>query len=155
MVAQKYNENQALVSVGIDITERKKAQEDLELERNAFARFVPSEYLQFLKHENIVNIQLGDHVSREVSILFSDIRSFTSLSEMMNPQETFDFVNTYLGNVSPVIRKHHGFIMKYIGDSIMAAFPKGANDAINAGIAHIERVKEFNRGRKRAGFFYY
>ncbi|GEM_PF-879143 len=152
IVVQRYNDGTALVSVGIDITERRKAQKDLELERNAFARFVPSEYLEFLGRENIVNIQLGDHVSREVSILFSDIRSFTTIAESMTPQEIFNFVNNYLGAVSPVIRNYNGFIMKYIGDSIMAAFPKCPNDALNAGIAHIDRLNEYNRGRKRAGY---
>lgn len=152
MLARKYNEEKTLLSVGIDITEKQKIQEKLELERNAFARFVPSEYLHFLGHDNILNIKLGDHVSREVSILFSDIRSFTSLSETMNPQEIFNFINSYLSSVSPVIRTYNGFIMKYIGDSIMAAFPNGANDAVNAAIAHIDRVNEYNRGRKRAGY---
>ena len=152
MVANKYNQNQAVVFVGIDITERRKAQQDLEQERNAFARFVPSEYLEFLGRENIVNIQLGDHISREVSILFSDIRSFTSLSETMTPQEIFNFINNYLGGVSPIIRNHGGFIMKYIGDSIMAAFPNRVNDAINAGISHINRVKEYNKARRKAGY---
>ena len=149
MVAQKYNENQALVSVGIDITERKKAEQDLELQRNCFARFVPSEYLKFLGHDDIVSAELGDNINREVSVLFSDIRSFASISEAMTPQEIFDFINSYLGSVSPAIRCHNGFIMKYIGDSIMAAFPNTVNDAINAGIAHIKKVKEFNKERKQ------
>ncbi|MGB3510714.1 MAG: adenylate/guanylate cyclase domain-containing protein [Microcoleaceae cyanobacterium] len=151
MAAQKYNRGQALVSVGIDVTERRKAIKDLELERNAFARFVPSEYLRFFGRENIVNIKLGDHVIREASILFSDIRSFTSIAETMTPQEIFDFINSYLGSVSPVIRNYNGFILKYIGDGIMAAFPNRANDALNAGIAHIGRVKEYNRENKKAG----
>jgi PAS domain S-box-containing protein len=149
MVAQKYNENKALVSVGIDITERKKAQQDLELQRNSFARFVPSEYLKFLGYDDIVSAKLGDNINREVSVLFSDIRSFTSLSENMTPQEIFDFINSYLGRVSPAIRSHNGFIMKYIGDCIMAAFPNTVSDAVNAGIAHIEKVKEYNKETKK------
>ncbi|MEM9540393.1 MAG: adenylate/guanylate cyclase domain-containing protein [Cyanobacteria bacterium P01_E01_bin.42] len=152
MVAQKYNRGNALVSVGIDITQRRKAQQALETERNSFARFVPAEYLQFLGRESIVNIQLGDHIRRESAILFSDIRSFTSLAETMNPQEIFNFVNSYLGRVSPAIRDRNGFIMKYIGDSIMAAFPEGATDAVNAGIDHLHRVKEYNQRRKKSGY---
>lgn len=152
MVAQKYNNGEALVAIGIDITDRRKAQKNLELERNSFARFVPSEFLQFLGREEIVNIKLGDHVSREVSILFSDIRDFTSITETMSPQEAFNFVNSYLGFVSPVIRNYNGFVMKYIGDSVMAAFPQSATDAVNASISHIDRVNEYNRGRIRAGY---
>ncbi|NEO87844.1 MAG: PAS domain-containing protein [Spirulina sp. SIO3F2] len=152
MVAQKYNSGEALVVIGIDITERRKAQENLELERNSFARFVPSEYLQFLGRKEIVNIKLGDHVSRRISIMFSDIRGFTAITETMTPQEAFNFVNSYLGCVSPIIRTYNGFVMKYIGDSIMAAFPENATDAVNASIAHIDRVNEYNRGRIRAGY---
>ena len=51
-----------------------------------------------------------------MTVLFSDIRSFTSLSEGMNPQENFEFVNDYLQVVTPVIYQHGGFVDKYIGD---------------------------------------
>ncbi|MCJ8280059.1 MAG: ATP-binding protein, partial [Rivularia sp. ALOHA_DT_140] len=70
----------------------------------SYGRFVPHEYLKFLSKESIIDVELGDHVSKEMAVMFSDIRSFTTISESMTPQENFDFVNHYLRQVSPVIR---------------------------------------------------
>ena len=55
---------------------------------HAYGRFVPSEYLRFLKKDSIVDVKLGDHVSKEMAVMFSDIRSFTTLSESMTPKRT-------------------------------------------------------------------
>ncbi|MEC4852925.1 MAG: adenylate/guanylate cyclase domain-containing protein, partial [Jaaginema sp. PMC 1079.18] len=119
--------------------------EILETQRNSFARFVPLEYLEFLRKDNIVNVNLGDHVSKEMAIMFSDIRGFTTLSEQMTPQANFDFVNAYLQAVNPVIRDRKGFIIKYLGDGLMAAFPESPDDAVQAAIATFNRVREFNQ----------
>ena len=126
--------------------------ENLETQKNSFARFVPLEYLQFLRKDSILDVQLGDHVSKEMAMMFSDIRSFTTLSESMTPKESFDFVNAYLQRVSPEIRKHNGFIVKYLGDGMMAAFPEGADDAVQAGIAQLKKVQEYNWQRQEEGY---
>ncbi len=110
----------------------------------SYGRFVPHEYLRFLSKESIIDVELGDHVSKEMAVMFSDIRSFTTISESMTPQENFDFVNTYLRQVSPVIRNHTGFIVKYLGDGMMAVFPNGADDAVAAGIGKLKKVEEKN-----------
>jgi len=117
----------------------------------AYERFVPYEFLRFLKKESIVDVKLGDHVSKEMAVMFSDIRGFTTLSESMTPQENFDFVNSYLREVSPTIRDNSGFIVKYLGDGMMAIFPDGADSAIQAGIAKWEHdVWHGRRGRTHA-----
>ncbi|MBI3396277.1 MAG: adenylate/guanylate cyclase domain-containing protein, partial [Spirochaetia bacterium] len=82
----------------------------------ASRRFVPFEFLRELDKESIVEVNLGDQVAKEMTVLFSDIRSFTTLSESMTPKENFDFINSYLRRVGPVIRSNRGFIDKYIGD---------------------------------------
>jgi two-component system sensor histidine kinase ChiS len=117
----------------------------------ASSRFVPSEYLSFLQKESIVDIHLGDHVSKEMTVMFFDLRGFTTISETMTPQENFDFVNAYLKRVSPVIRAHQGFIVKYLGDGFMAVFPERADDAVRAGIEKLNRITEYNVYRKRRG----
>ncbi len=76
----------------------------------SYSKFVPHEFLRQLGYHRIVEVRLGDHIERKMTALFADIRSFTTLSEQMSPQETFDFINEYLGNVGPVITKHSGFI---------------------------------------------
>jgi two-component system sensor histidine kinase ChiS len=117
----------------------------------AYGRFVPHDFLRFLGHESIVDVQLGDHIQKEMTIMFSDIRSFTSLSEALSPQENFNFINDYLSRVSPVIRENRGFIDKYIGDAVMALFPESADDAVRGAIAMQHQVTRYNEYRQQQG----
>lgn len=110
----------------------------------AAQRFIPSQYLEFLEKDSITNVHLGDHVSAEMAVMFSDIRGFTTLSEKMTAQENFDFVNEYLKLVSPIIQSHEGFIVKFLGDGMMAIFPYGVADAVQAGIEKTRTVQTFN-----------
>jgi hemerythrin len=109
----------------------------------AYARFLPNECLQLLNKKDIIEVKIGHNLETEISILFADIRSFTSLSENMSPKENFDFINNYLKMMGPIIRKHGGIIDKYIGDAIMALFSE-PNSTVNAGIAMLNRLAEFN-----------
>ncbi|MDM8560776.1 bacteriohemerythrin [Candidatus Parabeggiatoa sp. HSG14] len=113
----------------------------------AYARFVPNEFLQLLNKNQITDIQLGNHLEMNMTVLFSDIRSFTALSEKMSPQANLNFVNAYLKEMSPIIREHGGLIDKYIGDAIMALFTN-ADDALNASITMLKRLTEFNQTRQ-------
>ena len=117
----------------------------------AYGRFVPHDFLHFLKRESIVDVKLGDQVQKDMTILFADIRSFTTLSEGMSPEENFNFINDYLSRVSPVIRTHNGFIDKYIGDAVMALFPESADDAVRGAIAMQKQVKLYNERRQERG----
>ncbi|MGL5061140.1 MAG: adenylate/guanylate cyclase domain-containing protein [Microcoleus sp.] len=108
-------------------------------------RFVPNQFLAFLGHQSIVDVKLGEAVDLEMSILFSDIRDFTALSEKMTPQDNFQFINSYLSRMEPIIVGHRGFIDKYIGDAIMALFSEGADDAVTAGIAMLQALVEYNQ----------
>ena len=155
-----------------DITERKRAEaerqsfiEDLfEVNCNleisldaevtltdAYGRFVPREFLQLLNKNSIVDVSLGDNVQQEMSILFADIRNFTNLSERMTPEDNFRFINAYLSRMEPAILENNGFIDKYIGDAIMALFSGGADDAVKAGIAMLQRLADYNQTRGRPG----
>ncbi|MEG4491654.1 adenylate/guanylate cyclase domain-containing protein [Microcoleus sp. D3_18_C4] len=129
----------------------KAREQELEKLLQAYGRFVPDEFLQFLGKQSMVDFQLGDHVSKEMAIMFSDMRSFTTMAEQMTPQENFDFINNYLQQISPEIRKHNGFIVKYIGDGVMAVFPDGVDDAIQAGIVKLEQLQKYNQSRKING----
>jgi Adenylate cyclase, family 3 (some proteins contain HAMP domain) len=116
---------------------------------DAYGRFVPHEFLHFLGYESILEVKLGDQVQKEMSVLFSDIRDFTSLSETMTPAENFQFINAYLSRMEPAITQNFGFIDKYIGDAIMALFDGSADDAVKAGIAMLEELNEYNISRNR------
>jgi class 3 adenylate cyclase len=116
-------------------------------EKQAISRFVPSQFLTYLGKDSITSVQLGDQAQREMSIMFIDIRSFTRLSELMTPQENFNFLNSYFRRVGPIIRKHEGFIDKYIGDGIMALFPLRMEQALQAAIEIQQELIAYNRHR--------
>jgi two-component system sensor histidine kinase ChiS len=125
--------------------------QELEKIARASARFVPREFLKVLQKNSIVEIELGDQVQREMTIMFADVRSFTSLSENMSPKENFDFINSLLSELCPIIREHNGFVDKYLGDGVMALFPQRADDAILAAIAMLQQLARFNRQRTTEG----
>jgi class 3 adenylate cyclase len=110
----------------------------------SFRRFVPREFLEILGRESIVDIGIGEQVQRTMSILFSDIRSFTAISERMSPRENFDFINRYLEFVAPAVIENGGFIDKYIGDAIMALFPGDADSAVRGAVGLHTGLAQFN-----------
>lgn len=118
----------------------------------AYSRFVPRQFLHLLGVNDIRKVQLGQQVEKSMTILFSDIRDFTSLSESMSPQENFNFLNSYLVHIEPVIAAHGGIIDKYIGDAIMAVFPSSPDDALRCSLAMLAKLDEYNAGRERAGY---
>ncbi|MEW6495006.1 MAG: ATP-binding protein, partial [Cyanobacteriota bacterium] len=118
----------------------------------AYGRFVPHKFLQFLHKESIIDVVLGDNVQQEMSVFFSDIRDFTTLSEVMTPEDNFKFINAYLCRMEAAIIENQGFIDKYIGDAIMALFSGNADEAVNAGIAMLHRLAEYNQHRANCGY---
>ncbi|HEU0187713.1 MAG TPA: hemerythrin domain-containing protein [Gallionellaceae bacterium] len=124
----------------------------LQQTERAYTRLIPHQLLKLLNIQSIVDIKLGDQVERKMTIMFADIRNFTPLSESMSPAENFEFINSYLSQMEPVISAHNGIIDKYMGDAIMALFSHGADDAMVAAIAMLKKLEDYNTGRKRAGY---
>ncbi len=118
---------------------------------NSYFRFVPKQFIDFLGKEQITEVKLGDQVQKEMTVMFSDIRSFTEMSETFTPKENFDFINHYLGYMEPVVMRNNGFIDKYIGDSIMALYSLSVDDAVNAAIEMRAKLQEFNADLKMSG----
>lgn len=118
--------------------------EHLQKSNQAFLRFVPKEFLSFLGKKDLTEIELGEQVKKKMSILFSDIRSFTEISENLKLKENFDFVNYYFTLMGPIIRAHNGFIDKYLGDGIMALFPGNPTEAVKAAIEMQNAMLIFN-----------
>jgi two-component system sensor histidine kinase ChiS len=145
--------NQELLAAN-DVLEERVRERTAELAalNHVYERFVPREFLDLLNKESILDIQLGDQVIQEMTVMFADIRGWTTLSEQMTPQENFHFINAYLKRVSPVIKEHNGFIDQYYGDGIMALFPGPPDDAVMAAISMRRAVNQYNEDRKREGF---
>jgi class 3 adenylate cyclase len=89
-----------------------------------------------------------------MTIFFSDIRRFSSLMENLTTEQSFNFINSYLSKIVPIITGNGGFVDKYIGDAIMALFPRdsGADAAVRSAIETQKALVEYNRGRERAGY---
>lgn len=112
------------------------------------SKFVPFEFIRSLGKNNLTEVSLGDQVEREVTVLFADIRDFTSLSETMPPEQNFLFVNGFNERMGPIIREHGGFINQYLGDGFMALFPGGSLDALRASVAMHRALEIYNQQRK-------
>ncbi len=95
-----------------------------------------------------MDVKLGDQVQARVTVMFSDIRGFTTLSESMSPEDNFNFINGYLSRTGPIVGQNNGFISHYLGDGIMALFPDQAEDAITAAIKMHRQVAEYNQHRR-------
>jgi class 3 adenylate cyclase len=106
----------------------------------AYGRFFPHQFLDLLNKKSVLDIHLGDQTEKQMAVLFADIRNFTSIIEKKTPAESFQIINDYLRDVGPIIRKHHGFIDKYIGDAIMALFEK-SDDALLATLEIMDLLK--------------
>lgn len=119
---------------------------------NAYARFVPREFLYQLGQDSILNVKLGDQIQKEMTVMFADIRSFTTLSENLTPEENFRFVNRLLGRLGPIIREHNGFIDKFMGDGVMALFPDSADEAVQAALEMQKELNQFNQSRPRNAY---
>ena len=115
----------------------------------AYGRFVPHEFLKTLGRESIVEVGLGDQVQGEMTILFCDIRSYSTLSESMTPEETFNFLNAYLSRIGPTIKENSGFVNQYYGDGLMAVFQRKPEDAVIAAIEMQKKVDDYNTHRKK------
>ncbi|HQV05862.1 MAG TPA: adenylate/guanylate cyclase domain-containing protein, partial [Chitinophagaceae bacterium] len=130
-----------------NIREAKEREEAMLRIHEVTKKFVPNEFIRSLGKNELTDVRLGDQAEKIVTVLFTDIRDFTTLSEKMSPEENFRFVSSFNAKLGPIIRSHHGFINQYLGDSIMAIFPNDAADALHAAIEMQQAVWKLNKER--------
>ena len=143
LVLRRLQNQLQLANIELERRVDERTSELVELNR-ALERFVPREFLSILKKESITQVSLGDQVEQTMTVMFSDIRDFTPLSERMSPQENFNFLNSLLSRVGPIIRQSHGFVDNYMGDAIMALFPEKAEYALQAAIDMLREVSAYS-----------
>jgi class 3 adenylate cyclase len=112
-----------------------------------FERFVPKPFLNQLGQENIFDLDAGDSVSKDMNVLFMDIRNFTGFSEKNKSEVIFQFINKYLLEVTPLIHNHNGFIDKFLGDGVMALFPGESREALKACVEIQQKIAEMALAR--------
>ncbi|MCP2727276.1 adenylate/guanylate cyclase domain-containing protein [Limnofasciculus baicalensis] len=115
-----------------------------------FRLFVPDQYLERIAPKGVESIQLGNAREEEITVLFCDIRGFTTITESQSLKETFKWLNGFFTQMSQAVTANHGFIDKFLGDAVLAIFDRTKNhaaDAINAALTMEERLIGFNRDR--------
>jgi adenylate cyclase len=112
--------------------------------RTAFGQYLSPEVIRRL----LVNPRLVDPKKTDVTVMFSDIRGFTSISEKLDAQELALFLNQYLSDMTRIVFSHHGTLDKYIGDAVMAFWGAPFEEeghaarACNAALEMMKRVRE-------------
>ncbi len=125
-------------------------------EKEIISRFVPETVAELAK-SNDGTISVGGS-ERKVTVLFSDIRNFTGMSEIYSPEQIVEMLNGYLEMMAGVVKRHGGVVDKFIGDSIMAVFYPGVmNDdearAVMAAMQMNEELWRFNEEREAKNLF--
>jgi class 3 adenylate cyclase len=131
------------------IQESKEREETMKRVQEMTSRFVPFEFLKSLGRESLLDTQLGDQVYRHVTVMFLDIRKFTTLAELMTPEENFKFVNAFNARMGPIIKENQGFVNQYLGDGLMAIFLDNAADAMRAAVKLQKALQEYNLHRHK------
>ncbi|MEL0337728.1 MAG: adenylate/guanylate cyclase domain-containing protein, partial [bacterium] len=128
---------------------------DVSKVKNTFKRYVSKQVVDNLL-EDETKLNLGGE-EREVTILFTDIRGFTSMSENMEPEQVVMTLNEYFSEMIDIVFKHNGTLDKIIGDELMVVFgaPLAAEDdterALNTAVEMQNKIKELNDTRKQRG----
>ncbi|MEP5732070.1 MAG: AAA family ATPase [Sulfitobacter sp.] len=104
-------------------------------------RFVPAELSRLFNRDSIADVQLTDARAGRMTLMVSDLRGSTSQAEQLGPQQTFSQINAFLSGFSRNVRDHGGFVLKYIGDGVLAVFPDGPAQAMDAAVAYQEELK--------------
>ena len=134
--------------------------EAIERERthDLFSRFVPAQVVEEVIARTDGNLRLGA-VERDCTVMFSDLRGFTSFSETQPPKRVIEVVNWYLNEMSEAILGAGGTLVAYMGDGIMAVFgapleqPDHADRAVAAAVEMVgPRLARFNDWLAREGF---
>lgn len=123
--------------------------------RNVFSKYVSKDVLEEILR-NPSKVKLGGE-ERDATVFFSDVRSFTTLSEGMTPAQLTRFLNKYLTKMTNIVLENRGVVDKYIGDAIMAFWgapvdnPDQSFDAVLSSLKMIDALNEFNKDAKKDG----
>ncbi len=117
---------------------------------DAQSRFVPNELLRILDIDDLRRVRNGYRVEREMTVLISDIRGYTTMLEDMNVSEASNLAMGFLRAVELPIIGYNGMIQDVRGDEIVAVF-ESEPDAVRAGLAMLRSLRAHNRERKALG----
>jgi adenylate cyclase len=122
--------------------------------RDNLSRFLPRQVVERVLQHGDVSLA---PVQREVTILFSDIRDFTTLSEALQPKEVLELLDDYFGHMSHIVLAHEGLVNKFLGDGMLACWgvPDHSDDhaerAMRAALDMRAKLVELNAHREKLG----
>jgi class 3 adenylate cyclase len=117
------------------------------LQTEASHRFVPEHMMRALSVSNITDVALNQASESEMTVVFADLRGFTSIASQLGPKRTVEMINRYLDHVQPGIAANGGFVVQYFGDGLIALFPARADDALFGAIAMVRGLAGYNQQR--------
>jgi adenylate cyclase len=159
----------AFTTKDLEVLSAIAAQASVALENSEYARALEHEATQRAQLSRFLSPALVEQAARgsieltkggtltEMTILFSDIRGFTSISEKMPPQEVVKMLNDYFELMVDILFEHNGILDKFIGDAIMGLWgapvkrPDDATQAVRAAVKMQERLKDWNVDRVAQG----
>lgn len=142
-----------LGELGNTFNEMIKGLKDRDFIKDTFGRYVSKQVAEAILNGRL---ELGGERKR-ATVLISDIRNFTAISEKFPPEEVVDFLNEYFSEMVSVVIKYEGTLDKFIGDALLAVFgapiahPDDAKRAVFAALEMQEKLKEFNKKRVKKG----
>lgn len=108
-------------------------------------KYLPRQLLNFLGKNGIEDVETGKSVTREGTILYCDLKPNKTLSL----EENFNYINSYLKVVAPLIKRFDGFVDKYLGDGLIAVFSKAQN-AVECAHSILKAVEDRNKNQKKS-----
>ena len=134
-----------------EVAKSRKAEKSV---RQMFQKYVPADVVR-----EALKMKEGGRLSAKLTatVLFSDIRGFTSISEKMPPEAVVGFLNDYLQRMVDIVFDEGGIVDKFMGDSVMAVFgapvpkPDDAARAVRAALRMVEELARFNKEQQRRG----
>lgn len=118
---------------------------ELRSSSKAAERFILQDYLKLLNKKTIKEVQLGDHTSQEMSVLFMDISKLIASNKVFIPNQSVSIINSFMKYLDPIITEQKGFIDTFLSNAIMALFYGSSDNVIKASIAIIKNLDTYDK----------
>ena len=108
-----------------------------------YEKFIPKKLIKFLGKKSILELEVGSQVKKTATILFCNIKNSGAVSKTLSLEQNFNYINSYLNVVAPIIRKFDGFVDKYLENGILSVFISPQN-AITCAMNISRAIKQKN-----------
>lgn len=108
---------------------------------------VPKQFFKFLGKNNVAELELGNKVKKKATVLSCDLKSASTISRTLSLEENFNYINSYLKVVVPLIKRYNGFVDKFLGDGVIAVFST-SQDAVECAHTILKSIAVKNKSQK-------